>query len=648
MRHELVFLAGITAVSLASRGWSAPPASSVSTPLEQEQCFQESPRRSGAVSMRKHGAGGTSYTAPALRGGALGSKSSSASGRAPAPLADVPVPESAPAPSLMTSSEAVADAPSVGRTDSATTPSPAVPLRPGAVADFGATVHLSNDDSMSLASAQRVLAALENGYPIPAEHVRPHELLNYFSFDTAPVVSNDLFSVSPSLIEDGDTMRLALAVQGGEAERQPLDLTLVVDRSGSMRSDNRMGYTKRGLRLMVDQLQHGDRVDLVLFDHSLCTPLKNFVVGRDDMELLTSAIQQIQPRGSTDLNSGLRHAYKIQTSRSDASDRNRRVMLLTDALLNTGNVDMDLVSEVGKSFDQHGVRLTGVGVGSDFNDTMLNRLTEKGKGAYVFLGSEAVVDRLFGAGFQSLVQTIAHNVRFSLDLPDHIAMERFYGEESSTDPEDVQPIHYYAGTSQLFLQDLVSRKGLSESDSLVFQIRWEDAVSGANRMEEHVLTVADMRRADTRNARKAVALMDWSDRLLDYAMTNTCGDAFAAFHRAKEELADGELEYVGELLAARCPVPARHKPTPAPSGVTLKVTIDSDVPMTEAVLRCGDKEHRQALSGSDRVARFSSVSAGSCQVELRGGVPLRANLDVPSVDASATCRVRSGRITCTR
>jgi hypothetical protein len=199
--------------------------------------------------------------------------------------------ESAAAPPI-TMSALVAQAPSPQEDASMPAVGP-VPNRQGPSVDFGATVHLSNDDSMSLASAQRVLAALELGYDIPAEHVRPHELLNYFSFDTAPVASRDMFSVSPSLIEEGDKMRLALAVQGAEGARRPLDLTLLVDRSGSMSSDNRMGYTKRGLQLMVDQLQHGDRLDLVLFDHGVCAPLKNFVVGRDDMELLKATIQKI-------------------------------------------------------------------------------------------------------------------------------------------------------------------------------------------------------------------------------------------------------------------------------------------------------------------------------------------------------------------
>jgi hypothetical protein len=51
-------------------------------------------------------------------------------------------------------------------------------------AGWGATVFLSNDDSMSLASAQRVLFALSRGLPLDPAQVRPHELLNYFSFDT--------------------------------------------------------------------------------------------------------------------------------------------------------------------------------------------------------------------------------------------------------------------------------------------------------------------------------------------------------------------------------------------------------------------------------------------------------------------------------
>ena len=92
------------------------------------------------------------------------------------------------------------------------------------------------------------------------------------------------------------------------------------------------------------------------------------------------------------------------------------MLIVTDALMNTGNVDPNTVSEIGKASTQTGIRLTGVGVGRTFDDTVLDQLTEKGKGAYVFLGSEAVVDRVFGAtGFDQLVQTWPDDVHFALE-----------------------------------------------------------------------------------------------------------------------------------------------------------------------------------------------------------------------------------------
>src|SRR5690606_13267347 len=110
---------------------------------------------------------------------------------------------------------------------------------------------------------------------------------------------------------------------------------------------------------------------------------------------LRRVIDRIAPRGSTDLDLGLREAYAVARRHTEAG-RQGRVMVFTDAQLNTGDVNPHTVTEVGRALDEHGIRLTGVGVGRDFRDDVLDRLTEKGKGAYVFLGDERMVDRLFG------------------------------------------------------------------------------------------------------------------------------------------------------------------------------------------------------------------------------------------------------------
>lgn len=516
--------------------------------------------------------------------------------------------------------------------------------------DWGAKVYLSNDDSMSLASAQRLLWAVQKKGPVEVSNVRPHEFLNYFSFDTAAPLGDDLFSVLGSAEQtDSDTLTMAFAVHGIVPKRKPLDLTLVLDRSGSMSAEGRMEYLKRGLTKMTESLQTGDRVDLVLFDDQICTPLENFVVGRDDPSLLTSTIAQLAPRGSTDLDAGLEEGYRVAATHVDVAGRNRRMMLISDALLNTGNIDPDTVTQVGKAFEASNIRLTAIGVGRDFNDKVLDMLSEKGKGAYVYLGSEAVVDRVFGVGFQSLTQTIAHDVRFSLDLPPSLAMERFYGEESSTNPEDVQPINYYGGTTQLFLQDLKMRGGtVVRSEPVTLNVEYTDADTNQRETMAWNTTVGALMDADPHNLHKGRALMAWTDLILARAMGgNPCGAPFATWQQRVLALGpDTEINWLDGLTAPLCG--AAPVPPVAPvarAGVPYKVHVDSDMPIAEVSLACQGWKGHDDLSSSDTVASFNATP-GSCTLTLNGVVPMATTVTVPATGADIRCMVRGGRMSC--
>ena len=513
--------------------------------------------------------------------------------------------------------------------------------------DWGGVTYLSNDDSMSLASAQRLLWAVENRGPVTTSQIRPHELLNYFSFDTSPVQAGDTFSVVASAEQTQDqTLSLAFAVKGVTPERKPLDLTLVLDRSGSMDAEGRMEYLKRGLTTMNGQLQPGDRVDVVLFDHAVCTPLENFVVGRDDPSLFTDVIDALRPRGSTDLNAGLTEGYRVAKSHAEVDGRNRRMLLISDALLNTGEVDSNVVSEIGKSYEQAGIRLSAIGVGRDFNDRVLDQLTEKGKGAYVYLGSDAVVDRVFGAGFGSLVQTVAHDVHFSLDLPPSLAMERFYGEESSTTKADVQPIDYYAKTTQLFVQDLRMAGARPErSDVVKLTAEWTDVDTGAARTQTFSASVGSLLDADPRNLHKGRALLAWTDLILARSLGNDpCGAPYAVWdERAAKVSDDAELAWLDGLTAPLC----GHSPggTKRVAGVPFKVNVDADQVIAEVAMQCDGKRTAESLTAGTRVARFDA-RPGKCQVVLYGNVPMQTSVTVPATGGDVRCVVRGGRMSC--
>lgn len=531
----------------------------------------------------------------------------------------------------------------------------------GASLDWGATVYLSNDDSMSLASAQRLLWAVERGASVSPAQVRPHELLNYFSFDTTPVGPRDTFSVLGSADQsEPDTLTVGFAVRGVTPPHAPLDLTIVLDRSGSMSAEGRMEYLKRGLFKMKEGLRPGDRLDFVLFDDRLCTPLENFVVGRDDEHVLDAMIQAIQPRGSTDMDLGLREGYRIATAgltgsgRAEPPGRNRRVLLITDAELNTGSVNPDVVSEIGRAYERSGVRLTAVGVGRNFRDDVLDKLSEKGKGAYVYVGSEAVVDRIFGVGFESLTRTIAHDVQFSVDLPPSLAMERFYGEESSTDPTDVQPIHYYAGTTQLFLQDLrMKGKKPVTTDPVTFVITYTDPDTGEHRGQSWRTTVGALLDADPTNVNKGRALMAWTDLVLARAMAprsrgagDPCPPAFTIWQDRVAELGpDAEIGWLDGITAPLCGGMAVTFPATPRVSVAYTVTVDSDAAVGGATLTCGRWTGSAVLSGSDKVARFDA-SPGACTLTVQGAMPLTTQVQVPAVGGTLRCLVRNGAMVC--
>lgn len=401
---------------------------------------------------------------------------------------------------------------------------PARPLTRDNYHDWGASLYLSNDDTMSLSSAQRVLYAIDRQLPITPDHIRPHEFLNYFSFDTAPVSSNDDFSVfaniAPKPGQDG-LYTLGLSVSGRDItrdSRRNAGLTLVVDRSGSMADEGRMDYLKQGLQRMTSELKDGDLVNLVLFDDSVCTPLENFVVGRDSMSILERTIAQLQPRGSTDLNAGLTHGYRVANQAYNDAFTNR-VVLISDAIANTGVTDPDMISLITESYDKRRIRLSGIGVGRDFNDELLDKLTEKGKGAYVFLGSSAEVDAVFGSRFTSLIETVANDVHFRLHLPPSLRMNTFYGEESSVVKSDVQAIHYFAGTNQLFLSDVMAKDGrINNRDDIMLSVEYENPETGASQVEEFAFNLGDINGA-SHNLDKGRLIMSFIDGVKDIELS---------------------------------------------------------------------------------------------------------------------------------
>lgn len=267
--------------------------------------------------------------------------------------------------------------------------------------DFAPTPdHLStfalDVDTASYGYARRTLA--EGRLPDPST-VRPEEFVNSFRQDYERPDGNG-FTVTVDGArtdrEDWTLVRVGLATRPAEdaGERPPAALTFVIDISGSMAEPGRLDLAKDSLGVMTDRLRDDDSVAIVTFSDEAETvlPMTRLDGNREEIH---DAIETLEPTDSTNLGAGVETGYEtaVDGLREGATNR---VVLVSDALANTGDTDPDTILErIASERREHGITLFGVGVGSDYGDALMERLADKGDGHTAYVSTEEDAHKLF-------------------------------------------------------------------------------------------------------------------------------------------------------------------------------------------------------------------------------------------------------------
>ncbi|MFI1482882.1 von Willebrand factor type A domain-containing protein [Streptomyces sp. NPDC020747] len=183
-------------------------------------------------------------------------------------------------------------------------------------------------------------------------------------------------------------LRVGLATREAEDadERPPAALTFVIDVSGSMAEPGRLDLVKESLGVMTERLRDDDAVALVSFSDEARTVLPMTRLG-DHRDRVHEAIDTLEPTDSTNLGAGVTTGYRtaVDGLREGATNR---VVLLSDALANTGETDADaILDRIADARREHGITLFGVGVGSDYGDALMERLADKGDGHTTYVSN---------------------------------------------------------------------------------------------------------------------------------------------------------------------------------------------------------------------------------------------------------------------
>ena len=236
------------------------------------------------------------------------------------------------------------------------------------------------------------------------------------------------YGVAPVLVRDRSGVFVQLGFSSGidpaTFHRLPLNLSVLVDRSGSMAGD-KITSVKQALVHLIDQLGASDRLSIVLFDDRVDVLVETTFVT--DPASLKSAVNLIAARGATNMAQGLRTATTLVQANGGQPGISDRIIVFTDALTNTGDTDQSTFITIATGNAAQNIGITLFGVGADLNQDLVLAITGMRGGNYFFLSSAARIATVFDTDFDYLVTPLAYDLQFLLQPASGFVITAVYG-----------------------------------------------------------------------------------------------------------------------------------------------------------------------------------------------------------------------------
>jgi Ca-activated chloride channel homolog len=294
--------------------------------------------------------------------------------------------------------------------------------RPKTVSTLAADV-----DTASFGLLTQALDAGRHPHP---ETVRAEELLNAFRDYADPRPTRRALALT---VEAGRApwaperrvVRVALTARAPREVKGPMNIVVVLDRSGSMRGP-RMRLVKRALRGLVERLPSHAQLTLLAFNQTsrvVWGPARP--AERDDF---ADALTGVRAQGTTDGARALEHALEASEGSFIPKGVNQ-IVFLTDGAFNRSITEGTALGERLRRGAQRGLYLTLLGVGGR-HDHRLQQIADKGNGSYTHLNSEADMARHLGAGLGAL-EVVARDVKLQVRFdPAQVERHRLVGYEN--------------------------------------------------------------------------------------------------------------------------------------------------------------------------------------------------------------------------
>lgn len=262
-----------------------------------------------------------------------------------------------------------------------------------------------------------------------------------------------------------------------ESERPPVNLALVLDRSGSM-SGSKIEQAREALVQALRRLSPRDIVSVVIYDHEVETLLP--AQSAQFTEAVEARVRGIDARGNTALFGAV--SQGAAEIRKNLDGRYiHRVILLSDGIANVGPSSPSDLARLGAALLKEGISVSTIGLGTDYNEDLMTQLARNSDGNHYFVESDVDLPRIFAAELGDVLSVVARKVVIEVECPPDVRPIRIIGREGEIRGQRVEigMNQLYGGQAKYALIEVAvpSTKADEVRELALARCRYENAIT---------------------------------------------------------------------------------------------------------------------------------------------------------------------------